>query len=196
MFLTRSEREERARLSKHSFSPIIHPSVSNPLSKDIIYCLDRRRGRGSAVVSVIRMRLITTRGPPFLHPHFAPASSMNFRAQRDSYAWSIRQRKQALKINTPSSETSHNPTWQEDTRSRRHYPPLFQQRDESVSYTPQSVHVSDRLHLLSYCNSTNRNSRTLIHVVLSPPFHTKRKKLCWRKKVPSCFSLHPLNKKT
>lgn len=65
MFLTRSEREERARLSKHSFSPIIHPSVSNPLSKDIIYCLDRRRGRGSAVVSVIRMRLITTRGPLF-----------------------------------------------------------------------------------------------------------------------------------
>lgn len=121
---------------------------------------------------------------------------MNFRVERDSYAWSIRQRKQALKINTPSSETSHNPTRQEDTRSRRHYLPLFQQRDESVYYTLQSIHVSDRLHLLSYCNSINRISRTLIHVVLSPPFHTKRKKLCWRKKVPPCFSLHHLNKKT
>lgn len=33
----------------------------------------------------------------------------------------------------------------------------------------KSVHVSDRLHLPS-C----RNSRTLIHGLLSPPFHTKR----------------------
>lgn len=68
----------------------------------------------------------------------------------------------------------------------------------NLCITPRkSVHVSDRLHLLSYCNSTNRNSRTLIHVLLSPPFHTKRvRKVCWRKKVPLCISLHPLNKNT
>lgn len=35
-----------------------------------------------------------------------------------------------------------------------------------------------RLHLLSYHNSTNHNSGTLVHVMLSPPFHTKKIKLC------------------
>lgn len=99
----------------------------------------------------------------------------------------MRQRKQALKIKTPSSEASHKPTRREENRSRHHYLPLFQRRDECVYYTLSSVRVSDRLYLLSYCNSTNRNSRTLVLVILSPPFCTKEEKRMRRKKAPPCF---------
>ena len=84
----------------------------------------------------------------------------------------------STKDNNPSSETFHNSAQREDTRRRRHYPSLFQQRDGSVHYALQSVYVSDRLHLRSYRNSTKHNSRTLIHVILSPPFHTKTMELC------------------
>lgn len=76
----------------------------------------------------------------------------------------------SAKDNTPSSETSHNPTRRGNTHSLCHYLSLFQQRDESVYYTLQSVHVSDRLHLLSYHSSRNQNSRTLIHFISPFPY--------------------------